>query len=908
MRLSALLIAVLLFSVCTLQAQRTKYGVVNGTVLDSASRQPVEAATISVFLLQDSSLVNYVLTNRKGQFQVKDIPLGKTCHLLVTCNGLKSYTQPFTITEDKSDTTLPPIRLGKAVKELEEVTVVGMRPPMVIKKDTIEFNAGAFKTMPNAVLEDLVKQLPGVDIDKDGNLTMNGRKIEKITIDGKDFFGNDPQMALKNLPRSIIDKIQVADNKTRQAQFNKTTTGEENKVLNLTLKKDQNQGWFGRAFGGYGSEDRYEAGGNMNMFNTEKQISIIASANNTNRSSAGMGSFGISNAQSSLGGGGSGFTDNKTGGLNFSNVFSKKLTMASSYFYSRGFFENNTRTQRQYILAEDDLSIYDYHSLNTNSNTNNNHRLNVSIDYRPDTMTNLYLNAAYGKMDGYSSSANDASSKGRTGTLLNTSINELNGTNNGNNIAAEFFIGRRFRKEGRSISLNLNYGSDIAKTNEFNKGNIWLLKQDGTDSSNTLNQRSDLSNDNKNYGFSIGYSEPVVKDLSVLFRYNFRVSTGSSDKNTSRFNDGTNAYDIIDTALTDAFTSRTVVNYPDVSLNYTKDNKYRINAGFGMQWMRQENTSRIQQDMDQRFTNIFPTASIAYQFSKTGELSFYYNGSSQQPSAQQLQPVPDNNNPLYIIMGNPDLQPAFSHNFSMSLRQTKGTLYWYTAMNFSTTSNMIITETYFDELRRQVSRPLNMNGNYSASGNATVSKTWKSKDFTFRMNSSLGGSYNRNMSRIDKQNIESKTYGVNARLFLTGTYKELLNLMPSYSVRFNDSKYSVAQNQDASSITHLLTADFFINWPKRLIIENNISYIYNSRIAPGFRKGVTSWNAAANYQLFRNKQGVLRFAIYDILQQNTNVNRTISQNYIQDVQVDVLQQYYQLSLLYTFQRFGGKKD
>ncbi len=201
-----------------------------------------------------------------------------------------------------------------------------------------------------------------------------------------------------------------------------------------------------------------------------------------------------------------------------------------------------------------------------------------------------------------------------------------------------------------------------------------------------------------------------------------------------------------------------------------------------------------------------------------------------------------------------------------------------------------------------------MNGNYSTSGNITASKTWKSKEFTFRMNSSLGGSYNRNMSRIDKQNIESKTYGINARLFLTGTYKDLLNLMPSYSVRFNDSKYSVAQNQDASSITHMLAGDFFINWPKQLIIENNISYIYNSRIAPGFKKGVVSWNAAANYQLFKNKQGVLRFAIYDILQQNTNVNRTISQNYIQDVQVDVLQQYYQLSFLYTFQRFGGMKN
>lgn len=908
MRLSALLIAVLFFSAGALQAQRTKYGVINGTVLDSSSRQPVEAATISVFLLQDSSLINYVLTNRKGQFQVKDVPLGKPCQLLVSCNGLKSYTLLFTIAEDKADTILPPIRLGKAVKELEEVMVVGLRPPMVIKKDTVEFNAGAFKTMPNAVLEDLVRQLPGIDVDKDGNLTMNGRKIEKITIDGKDFFGNDPQMALKNLPRNIIDKIQVTDNKSKQAQFNKTTSGEENKVLNLTLKKDQNQGWFGRAYGGYGSEDRYDAGGNMNMFNSEKQVSIIATANNTNRSSAGMGSFGISNAQSSLGGGGSGFTDTKTGGLNFSNVFSKKLTLASSYYYNRNFFKNNTRTQRQYILAEDDLSIYDYHSLNTNSSTNNNHRLNVSIDYRPDSMTSLYLNAAYGKMKGYSGSANNASSKGRAGALLNTSFNELSGTNDGNDLAAEFFIGRKFKKEGRSLSLNLNYGSNISNTNDLNKGNIWLLKQDGTDSSSLLNQRSLISGDNRNYGFSIGYTEPVVKDLNILLRYNYRVTDGNSNKNTSRFNDGTEEYDIIDTSLTDAFTNRSVVSNPDVSLNYTRNNKFRVNAGFGMQWMRQQNTSRIQKDMDQRFTNIFPTASVAWQFNKTGELSIFYSGSNQQPSPQQLQPVPDNSNPLYIIMGNPDLRPAFSHNFSLSVRKSKGTFYWYTAMNFSTTSNMIITETYFDELKRQVSRPLNMNGNYSTSGNATVSKTWKSKDFTFRANSSLGGSFNRNMSRIDKQDLESKSYGLNARLLLTGTYKDLFNLMPAYTVRFNDSKYSVAQNQDASSVTHVLSTNFFINWPKRLIIENNITYIYNSRIAPGFRKGITSWNAAANYQMFKNKRGVLRFAIYDILRQNTNVNRTISQNYIQDVQVDVLQQYYLVSFLYTFQSFGGKKQ
>lgn len=908
MRLSVLLIAVFFCSVCTLQAQRTKYGVVKGTVIDSASRQPVESATISVFLVQDSSLVNYVLTNRKGEFQVKEVPLGQPCHLLVSFNGLKSFIQPFTISENKTDTTLPPIRLGKAVKELEEVMVIGQRPPMLVKKDTIEFNAGSFKTMPNAVLEDLVRQLPGIDVDKDGNLTMNGRKIEKITIDGKDFFGNDPQVALKNLPRNIIDKIQVADNKTKQNQFNKTTTGEENKVLNLTLKKDQNRGWFGRLFGGYGSEERYEAGGNINMFNSEKQVSILANANNTNRTNYGGSSFSINNAQSSLGGGGSGFTDTKTGGLNFSNVFSKKLTMSSSYFFSRSAFENNTRTQRQYILAEDTMSIYDYNSLNSNSSTNRNHRVNIGIDYRPDSMTSLYLNTAYGKSDGESGSVNDAQSRNSKGSLLNTSYNELDGTNSGNNIATEFFIGRRFRKEGRNISLNLNFNSDITKSIDHNNGRIWLLKQDGVDSTDNLNQRSNMKNESNSYGFTFGYSEPLAKNLNLLARYSYRVGTGSSNKNTNRYNDVTGAYDIADTLLTDAFTNRNEISNPDISLNYLKENRFRGMLGFGMQWLRQKTTSRIQKDMDQRYVNIFPTANIAYQLSKTGEISFYYNGSSSQPSPQQLQPVPDNSNPLYIIMGNPDLRPSFSHNLSISIRQTVGKWYWFGSANYGTTTNQIVTETYFDELRRQVSRPLNMNGNHMINGSGTVSRTWKSKTWSFRVNSNVGVNYSRNIARIDKQNVETKTYGFNGRLYLSTTYKELINFMPSYSIRLSDAKYNMAQNQDPSNVNHVFTTDLFINWPKRLIIENNLMYSYNSRIAPGFRKGVTSWNAAANYQLFRNKKGMLRFAIYDILKQNTNVSRNITQNYIQDVQVQVLQQYYLVSFLYNLQKFGSKQE
>ncbi|NML19780.1 outer membrane beta-barrel protein [Pseudoflavitalea sp. G-6-1-2] len=903
MRLSGGIFAVLLLLACTVQAQRARFGVVKGLVQDSANRQPVEAATISVFLQKDSSLVNYVLTNRKGEFQIKDVPVATPCKLLISYNGLKSHLQEFTIPEDQSEAMLGTIRLGKSVKELEEVMVVGMRPPMVIKKDTIEFNAGAFKTVPNAVLEDLVRQLPGIDVDSKGNLTMNGKKIEKITIDGKDFFANDPMVALKNLPKNIIDKVQVVDYKTREAQFNKTTTGNENKVLNLTLKKDQNQGWFGRASGGYGSEKRYEGGVNLNSFSKTKQIAVLANGNNTNRGSYGGGSFSIASAQSSLGGGGTGFTDNKSGGLNFTNVFSPKLTLSSSYFYNRSFYENVTKTQRQNITETKNAF---YNSVNSNNNTGSNHRVNVNLDYRPDSSTSMNLTMGFNRDDSKPWSNNDASTRDISGKLINTSVNTLNGKSTSDNFAAEFFIGHRFKKEGRSLSMNLSYGNSKTNGEDYNAGRKWILKDDLTDSVVNLDQQSKSNGKNNTYLLSIGYTEPILKDLNVLFRYSYSVTKGNSDKATHKFNPETKQYDLIDPELSDAFTNRSEISNPDVSFNYFKNNRFRASTGLGLQWLRQQNTSLIQKDMDQKYLNYFPSANFTWQMSKTGEVSFAYNGRSEQPTAQQLQPVPDNSNPLLITLGNPDLKPAFNHNLNLTVRQSKGQCYWYGGLGLNVTSNMIGTEIDFD-VDKQTMKPININGNYAVNGNLTLSKSWKAKDFNFRMNSTLGAEVRRDISMVSKQKVETRLYNWMGRLFVSGTYKDLINIMPSYFIRISDSKYNPNAQQSVSNVSHQLSVDLFLNWPKRLIIENNVGYIYNSNIAPGFRKSITSWNAAAMYQILKDNKGVLRVAIYDILKQNSNVNRSMTATYVQDVQVQVLQQYVMVSFLYNFSQFGGKK-
>ncbi len=906
MRLSGGLIMVMILLLPgIIYAQHDRYGSVKGVVTDSLNRLPIEAATISVFLISDSSLVNYALTNRKGEFLVKDIPLAKPCQVLISCNGMKSRVFTITVPEDRKEWVMGPIRLSKAYQELEEVMVVGQRPPLLIKKDTLEFNAGSFRTMPNAVLEDLLKQLPGVDIDKDGNITVNGKKVNKITIDGKEFFGNDPQVAIKNLPRNIIDKVQVMDNKTRQAQFNKTTTGDEDKVINLTLRKDQKQGWFGRGFGGYGSDKRYEAGASLNYFDDKKQINFIGNMSNTNRTGGSGGSFSISNAQSSLGGGGAGITESKAGGLNFSNVFNKKFTMSGSYFFNESNTTNTTRVQRQNILPD---TSFLYNSLTKNNNDNGNHRVNMSFDYRPDTMTNFYMNAWYNRMDAKALTGNDAFSTTLKGDTLNTSANTLNNKTGADGFGSEIFLGRRLRKEGRGITMNLTYNNNDQHGRESNIGRSRYYKTDGSQSKDSLDQLSRTSNTDRAFGLSISYSEPIVKDLSVLLRYNYRTNSGHSNKITNRFNPATGGYDLPDTIFTNSFRNSTEIHNPDITLLYNRKDRLRSSMGMGVQWLTQQNLDIKKVNLQQRYVNIFPAASISYQFAKTGEIGFFYNGNSQQPSILQLQPVPDNSNPLYVQLGNPDLKPSFYHNFNFTVRKASSQSIWYTGLSFSAVQNQIVNDTWFDSIGRQLSRPVNVNGNYSSSFNTSISRTWKRPDWSLRVNVGLNGTYYRNMVFTNKVENVTKNYSLNARLGISSTYKELFTIMPSYSLRFSDARYSIQTAQDAQYITHTVTMDFFWNWPKRLIIENNIQYNYNSRIAPGFRKGITSWNMAVNYALFRNQQGMLRFAVYDLLKQNTSVSRSITQTFIQDTQVEVLQRYCMLSFIYNLRKFGKPKQ
>src|SRR5688572_10485187 len=330
MRCFLLIILCLFFAVVPASAQKRQSGTIRGVITDSSSGAALESATISVFEVRDSTLLSYSLSDRTGNFQIRNIPVQILYKAIISYNGYRTVARLFRLDSVQRELKFDTLKLAKSYTELEEVIVTAEKPPVIFKKDTIEFNAGSFNTKTNAVVEDLLKQLPGVEVDKDGNITINGKAVSKVTVDGKEFFGNDPLMATRNLPKDIVDKIQVTDNKSKEAIFNKTTDGTEDKAINITLKKDKKSGWFGRASAGYGSKQRYEASANVNYFKGKNQLSFIGNVNNTNRINSG----GRNNNNRGGGNNGPGITESGSAGLNFSTEAGKNFRLNGSYFYN----------------------------------------------------------------------------------------------------------------------------------------------------------------------------------------------------------------------------------------------------------------------------------------------------------------------------------------------------------------------------------------------------------------------------------------------------------------------------------------------------------------------------------------------------------------------------------------------
>jgi hypothetical protein len=899
-------------------------GTITGKITDSVGKKNLALATVTIFRAKDTSIVTYRLSTETGEFKVPGLPLGLPLRLLVTYSGYDAFRKDFILTEKE-----PLIQLGKLIltnttKQLDEVIVVAERPPVVIKNDTIEFNASAFKTLPNALLEDLLKKFPGVTVDESGDIMVNGQKVNRLLVDGKRFFGDNPQMATRNLPSNMIDKVQVMDDKEQVDFNNDGDMSKIGKVINITLKKAIRKAVFGRLFAGGGTDERYETGGILNTFRDTLQLSLLGFANNINRSSfstkditqlggfsrSGWGNIngsGNSGGQQgftvdgfSLGGTGSGLSSANGLGLNLNHSPSDKVNFSFQYMYgtTRNDLEQTQNVQR---FFED--TIVNARTQLTSISHARTHNLGSSGGWKPDSLTNITLRLSYAHADNRS----DAPSTVITDNSKTGPVNNGNGvllTNGRSDAYSEvlMFSRRSAKVKGRTLSFwqvfnhNTNPLSTITENTSSYQYPVYsqlLLQQLRATNAPTTN----------GYLF-LNYSTPLSPKLILRLNPSFIYQKSEQEVTTYGKHTATNAYDSLNASLSRNM-ARELTRWQNGGTLSYRINKVTLNAGASwlQQWINNGFTGGAQ-NSNQYYSDILLSLSLNWK-----RLSIGFGQDVNPPGINYLLPTPDNSNPFYITYGNPALKPAKQNsiNFNGSLANTKTNLNFYFSGRSSITSNAVIQSVELNSNGIQLNKPINVNGLRNHFLDIGLSKQYRNSRqliMTVTMGSNLN--MTRAPLRFNGEDSRLTTVSIGGNMGVALNWNDLIEFNPKYSIGTNRSYYTSAAFTDRNILQQVLQGELILRMPKRVVWETNIFYRRLNEVSPGIPNASIYWNAAVTLLMFQQDKGQLRLGVYDILNSNTNVNRYYSSNAIIDNRTNVLQRYFMLTYTYNIRSFAGQ--
>ncbi len=928
----------------------TVHAQVKGTVIDSASKKPIDKAVVGLVIKSSPTDTTYTFTNEKGEFSFDVVP-ASNFSVIISNSGFTPVAKFVPVKQAEKTISIGTVILASRAKLLDEVVV--QSAPIIVKEDTVEYRADAFKTKEGAVVEDLLKKLPGLDVDKDGNVKAQGKSVTRVKVNGKDFFGGDLKTATKELPANIVDKIQVIDDYGDQATVSGIKDGDPDKIINIELKKDKNKGFFGRATVGGGTEDRYQASFNGNYFNNNKQISLVANSNNTNASLfnfGGGGNRGMSSMMSTgmsvvsdmggagnmrnmmqsgdmsqFGGGNSGgITTTNSIGTNFRDQWGKRVSVYGSYSYSHRNTSQlkNTSSQNFYQTS----SFINNQDLNSIS-IGDNHRATFNLEYQIDSFNYLKItpNVSYSSSDGNSKTIFDYNQTG-SGKTSDGSNKTVSGSTSPN-LSVNVLYNHKFRKRGRNFSATASLGNSESNSDQEVTNLSYQYVAPYIGPRNTF-QYIDQQNDNHNYGVRLTYSEPINKFRTLDFSASHNLNYARNNKKTYNVDSLTQAK-TMNNFLSNDYENDFYNNRVGVSLR-TIMKKYNYTLGISVQPVDLRGKSLTNDSAYKSITrvNIFPVARMTYNFSRTKSLNMSYSGTANQPSFSQLQPVVDLSNPQSVSSGNPDLKPSINHNINASFNNfnfiTGKVL--FTNITFSTIKNQIIYKTSrLNSGGASVSVPQNVNGYYNLLGFYTYSKPYKNRKFVLTFNGSAN--YNHNVNLTDsievnggtlKQNLNVQKITGNNWVLSQGfvfevNLKDWLQLGTGVNYSINDNKYKNAGNassstfQNTSSNAWTFTNNINIDLTKRLILKYDVDYTINNGLASSVSQNPVLMNASLEQQLFKKKNGIIKFSAFDLFKQNTNINRTVNANSIIDTRTNRLTRYFLLTFTYRLQKFVGQQ-
>jgi hypothetical protein len=912
-KLTPFLFSILLFSLFTGVLRAQNIGNLSGVVLDSAG-VALSSATVMLLKKTDSTLVEFTLSENDGRFRFEKISLGDYL-LNITYLGYKSFYRPLAFSA-----TVPNIALGNLILEsqstlLNEVVVEGERNPMSIKKDTVEYNAAAFQVQPNASVEDLLKKLPGVQVDRSGNVQAQGETVNRILVDGKEFFGRDPKMATKNLPANAIDKVQVFDKKSDQAEFTGIDDGQREKTINLTLREDSRRGSFGSLNGGIGSQDRFQGKANLNKFGSKEKISFIGMANNINNQgfsfeeyvgfTGGMsrqGGFQIDGDSPINNGNNTGFTNTYSGGLNYTNSINKKTDLTASYFYSmldkqtdRTLFRENFLTDRTFFNTEESKQ----------NNKNQSHRLNVVLDHKLDSFQSIRLTSRVTLRESKSLYEGENATLNADFTPSNQNIRTNTSDGAATQLTNDLLFRKRLSKPGRSYSANFsfnlnndgNFGENLSENTFFRAG------KNRTD---TIKQRFEQDNERVTYGVRISYTEPLFRLQYLEMNYDYRHNDNNQFREVYDLAFGLNPYEKFNTQLSNQYT--TDYNYHRGGANYRfSGEKFNLTAGASLQYsLLTGDLILTEQHIEKKYTNILPAVRMRWDVGKGKNLSADYSTNVREPSLTQLQPLVDNSNPLNIYVGNPDLRPEYSHNLAtrfFSFNQFSMTNI-FVFSNIGYTQNKIRNTQIIDERYVTTTRPENVANDLNISARANFGT--RIKPLKIRINSNAGILKNKGLTYINGALSTTNSTNLSGGLSIENQKKELFDWQLGLDWSHSKTAYSIATQNARQFSVRTYTANINIPLFKKVInVSTNLDYEIYSGLSAGFNQAIPIWNSGLSVFILKDKKGELKLAAIDMLNRNTGISRAADFNYTSDEQIRSLGRFFMLSFTYTLKGVGG---
>ena len=876
--------------------------------MDTTAKQNLSDASVMVVQALDSSSSAFTVTNKDGSFLIKNLNAG-SYRVLITFEGYQAIVKRIFISAGNTDIDLGNMYMQKVSDMLQEVIVE--RPPIQIKKDTVEYNASMFTTKPNAVAEDLLKKLPGVQVDKNGNITAHGETVQRVLVNGKRFFSDDPKLATRNLPPDIIDKIQVFDDLSDQSKFTGFDDGNRVKTINITTKKDKRMGYFGKTVAGVGTDETYDLSVNMHRFNNDQQISLLGQGNDINKQNFTIqdilgttgrragGNFGIGSPNSS------GITTVWAAGANYKDTWGPNTDAYGSYFFNSQHVSVDQSSLTQNVI-DPDSSTFNNATQSTIQRTQN-HRIYFNLEERFDSSNSLIFRPNISFQTTTPNASSSSTMTDAKNDMINNSVSNSSSTNSGYNInGANLQFRHKFAKKFRTISLDLNttanvndgYGYNYA-INSFYRPTVKI---------DTINQYYTDSLHSFTFSPTLSYTEPVGKNQIIEFNYNYTYNRNNSINNTYQYNNESKIFSEFDSLFSNSY--RFVSNANRFSLNWRIQNpKYNLSVGSGLQFtdFNSLNTTK-NVTVAQNYINLTPTVNFQYTFSRTQHFRLNYTGRTGTPSVAQLQPIVTTSDSINFQVGNPALKPQFTHSLRMLYTSfdpaTQRVI--FATVNASTIVNDIQSSIITNPNGGKTSSYVNLNGTYNLAGyfnyGFALKKPKSNLNFITNVN------YSQSQTLVNYASNYTRNTTLAETISWTTNIKKNFDMNFSTATTYNIARNTLQPTQNLNYFTQVFSAEITAYTNSGWLIATTFDYTLSGNRAPGYNASVPLLSPSIAKELFKKKNGELRLSVFDLLNENTAVNRTVSANQIIDTRSNVLTRYAMLTFTYNLNNFAGSQQ